>query len=243
MELIFSLFAVISLLAILLLSIEIGLISKFFKIEFKRHLIVSAIYSIIILAIILLLSNSYMDVLNATFYSFYYYIGMGLLCLLLGFLTLFIWNQRDEYTDLLKALLFIDFVPISYSLLLISTSLLAPSFDFQAQNFSIELTMVNSSLVLAILMAILMILVYRFSDFVEDYIKSEYSVIFGSSLVIFAFVYFVLGFIIPNMAEAFANPSTELTIMPLESLVLILIAFAVFFGLGYLIKRKNNRLV
>ena len=243
MELVFSVFAVISLAAILLLGIEVGLLSKFFKLELKRHLIVVIAYSLIIFAVIWALSPFYEPLLNSTFYSFYYYIIMGIICLLLGLLTLFYWNKMEWYPPALKCLLYIDFVPISLSLLLISTALMAPSFLFRAQNFSLNLTMVNSGLVLVVLLALIMVIFYVFSDFVEDYRITEYAIIFGSMLLIFSFAYFILGFIIPNMASVFANPSTELTLMPAESMAVIVVVLAVLLGLGYLFRKKNNRLI
>lgn len=242
MELLFSVFAVISLAAILLLGIEIGLLSKFFGFELKRHIMIVLAYSIIIFAIILLLSSFYERILSSTFFSFYYYIIMGIICLILGIITLLYWKKMKWYPPALKCLLYFDFIPISLSLLLISTSLMAPSFLFRAQNFSLNLTMINSGAILVVLLALVMIIFYVFSDFVEDYRTTEYAIIFGSMLLIFAFAYFVLGFIIPNMAPVFANPSTELTLMPIESMAVIVILLAVFLGLGYLFKKRHNRL-
>ena len=242
MELLFSVFAVISLAAILLLGIEIGLLSKFFGFELKKHIMIVLAYSIIIFAIILLLSPFYERILSSTFFSFYYYIIMGIICLILGLVTLFYWKKMEWYPPALKCLLYFDFIPISLSLLLISTSLMAPSFLFRAQNLSLTLTMINSGAILVVLLALVMIIFYVFSDFVDDYRTTEYAIIFGSMLLIFAFAYFILGFIIPNMAPVFANPSTELTLMPIESMAVIVILLAVFLGLGYLFKKRHNRL-
>ena len=242
MELIFSVFAVISLAAILLLGIEVGLLSKFFNLSLKKHLILVLAYSIIIFAVIVILSPSYEAVLNSTFYSFYYYIIMGFVCLALGLLTLFYWSKMEWYPPALKCLLYFDFVPISLSLMLISTALMAPSFAFKVQNFSLNLTMVNSGLILVVLMAILMVIFYLFSDFVEDYRVTHYAIIIGSLLLIFALAYFVLGFIIPNMAPVFANPSTELTLMPIESIVVMVVLIALLLGLGALFRKRTNRL-
>lgn len=242
MELLFSVFAVISLAAILLLGIETGLLSRFFKYDLKKHIIIAAVYALVILAVIVLLSPYYKEILSLTFYSFYYYIIMGIVCFVLGAVTLVLWNRSKTYNTAMKVLLYIDFVPISYTLLLISTALLAPSFDFKAVNLSLTLTTINSAVVLVVLMALISIIFYLCADFVEDYRISEYSIIFGSMLLIFGFAFIVLGFIIPNMAQVFSNPSTELTLMPLESVVIVVVALAVLLGLGYLFKKRSNRL-
>lgn len=242
MELVFSVFTVISLAAILLLGIEVGLLSKFFNLSLKKHLILVLAYSVIIFAVIAILSPSYEAVLDSTFYSFYYYIIMGFVCLALGLLTLFYWSKMEWYPPALKCLLYFDFLPISISLMLISTALMAPSFAFKAQNFSLDLTMVNSGLILVVLMALLMVVFYLFSDFVEDYRQTDYAIIIGSMLLIFALAYFVLGFIIPNMAPVFANPSTELTLMPIESIVIVVVLIALLLGFGALFRKRTNRL-
>ncbi len=242
MELLFSVFAVIGLIAILLLGIEVGLLSKFFENDLKKHLIIAAAYSLIAFAIIFILSPFYEMVLNSTFYSFYYYMIMGIACLILGLLTLLYWNRMEWYPPALKCLLYFDFVPVSFSLLLISSALMAPSFLFKSQNFSLNLTMLNSGLMLSVLLALLIVIAYVFSDFVEDYRITEYSIIFGSILLILALVYFVLGFIIPNMADVFSNPSTELTLMPVESIIVVVIILAILLALGALFRKKNTRL-
>ena len=242
MELLFSVFAVISLIAILLLSIEVGLLSKFFKNDLKKHLIISIAYSLIAFAIIFALSPFYERVLDSTFFSFYYYIIMGIVCLILGLVTLFYWNKMEWYPPALKCLLYFDFVPVSFSLLLISTALLAPSFLFRAQNLSLNLTMVNSGLVLAILLVLLMVIAYMFSDFVEDYRITEYPIIIGSILLILSLAYFVLGFIIPNMADVFSNPSTELNLMPVESIIVVVVILAILLAFGALFRKRNTRL-
>ena len=61
-------------------------------------------------------------------------------------------------------------------------------------------------------------------------------------MIIFAFVFMVFGFIIPTIGKVLENPSTELTLMPIDAGIVLLIFVAIFLGVGVLFKKRNNRL-
>ena len=84
---------------------------------------------------------------------------------------------------------------------------------------------------------------YVFSDFIEDYRITHYPVIYGSMMIIFAFIFIVFGFLIPTISYVLQNPSTELTLMPLESGIVLIVVLGLLLGLGVLFKKRNNRLM
>ena len=57
MNLLVSLFSVIILAAVLLLGIGTGLLSKFFKYDLKKHILITALLSIVIALIIISIDN------------------------------------------------------------------------------------------------------------------------------------------------------------------------------------------
>jgi predicted transporter len=241
MNLLVSLFGAIILIAVLLLGIGTGLLSRFFKYDLRKHLIITALFSIVIALIIIALSPFYETVISLTVNNFYFYIAMALISLLLGIMTFYLWKQ-EEYTDALKVILFLDFVPVSYGLFILSSAALSPSFVFNTANISLNVTTIHLAIIIAILLMIISIAAYRFSDFIEDYRMTHYPIIYGSMMVIFAFIFIVFGFLIPTIGKVLENPSTELTLMPLESGIVLIVILALLLGLGVLFRKRNNRL-
>ena len=241
MNLLVSLFGAIILIAVLLLGIGTGLLSRFFKYDLRKHLIITALFSIVIALIIIALSPFYETVISLTVNNFYFYIAMALISLLLGIMTFYLWKQ-EEYTDALKVILFLDFVPVSYGLFILSSAALSPSFVFNTANISLNVTTIHLAIIIAILLMIISIVAYRFSDFIEDYRMTHYPIIYGSMMVIFAFIFIVFGFLIPTIGKVLENPSTELTLMPLESGIVLIVILALLLGLGVLFRKRNNRL-
>lgn len=241
MNLLVSLFGAIILISVLLLGIGTGLLSKFFKYDLRKHFMISALLSIIIALIIMALSPFYETVITLTVNNFYFFLAMALISLALGILTFYLWRQ-EEYGDALNGLLFFDFVPVSYGLLIMSSAALSPSFIFDTANFSLTVTTIHLAIIMAILLIIISIVAYRFSDFIDDYRVTHYPIIYGSMMVIFAFIFIVFGFLIPTIGKVLENPSTELTLMPMESGIVLIVILALLLGLGVFFRKRNNRL-
>lgn len=241
MNLLVSLFGAIIIIAVLLLGIGTGLLSRFFKYDLRKHLIISALLSIAIALIIIALSPFYETVISLTVNNFYFYMIMALISLVLGIMTFYLW-KKEEYTDALKGLLFFDFVPVSYGLFILSSAALSPSFVFNSANISLNVTTIHLAIIIAILLMIISIAAYRFSDFIEDYRVTHYPIIYGSMMVIFAFIFIVFGFLIPTIGKVLENPSTELTLMPIGSGIVLIVILALLLGLGVLFRKRNNRL-
>ena len=242
MNLLVSLFGTIILAAVLLLGIGTGLLSKFFRYDLKKHCIISVAISIIIALIIILLSPYYENVISLTVRNFYFYILMAFIALVLGILTFYLWEKKKEYDNVLKALLYLDFIPVSFGLFIMSSAALSPSFVFDSANVSLTITTIHLAIVIAILLMIISIVAYTFSDFIEDYRMTHYPIIYGSMMVIFAFIFVVFGFLVPTISQVLQNPSTELTLMPFESGAILIIALALLLALGVLFRKRNNRL-
>ena len=241
MNLLVSLFGAVILIAVLLLGIGTGLLSRFFKYDLRKQLIISALLSIIIALIIIALSPFYETVISLTVNNFYFYMVMALISLVLGIMTFYLWKQ-EEYTDALKGILFLDFVPVSYGLFILSSAALSPSFVFNTANISLTVTTIHLAIFIAILLFIICIAAYRFSDFIEDYRVTHYPIIYGSMMVIFAFIFIVFGFLIPTIGKVLENPSTELTLMPIGSGVVLIVVLALLLGLGVVFRKRKNRL-
>lgn len=241
MNLLVSLFGAIILISVLLLGIGTGLLSKFFKYDLRKHFMISVLLSVIIALIIMALSPFYETVITLTVNNFYFFLAMALISLALGILTFYLWRQ-EEYGDALRGLLFFDFVPVSYGLLIMSSAALSPSFIFDTANFSLTVTTIHLAIIIAILLIIISIVAYRFSDFIDDYRVTHYPIIYGSMMVIFAFIFIVFGFLIPTIGKVLENPSTELTLMPMESGIVLIVILALLLGLGVFLRKRNNRL-
>lgn len=242
MKLLVSLFGAIILAAVLLLAIGSGLLSRFFKYDLRKHLTIAVAFSLIIALIIAVLSPFYENVISLTVSNFYFYIIMAIISLVLGILTLYYWNRNQEYDKFLKGLLYFDFIPVSYALLIFSAAALSPSFVFDTANISLTVTTIHLAIVIAILLIFISVIAYTFSDFIEDYRITQYPIIYGSMMIIFAFAFVVFGFLIPTIEPVLQNPSTELTLMPMESGMALIVVLALLLGLGVLFRKRNNRL-
>lgn len=242
MNLLVSLFGTIILAAVLLLGIGTGLLSKFFKYDLRKHLIIAALFSAIIALIIIVLSPFYETVISLTVNNFYFYLIMALVSLILGILTIYYWEKKGEYDGLLRKLLYLDFIPVAYGLFILSSAALSPSFIFDTANMSLTVTTFHLAIIIAILLIFISIVAYTFSDFIEDYRITHYPIIYGSMMVIFAFIFIVFGFLIPTIGKVLENPSTELTLMPIESGIILIVVLALLLGLGVLFRKRNNRL-
>ena len=242
MNLLVSLFGTIILIAVLLLGIGTGLLSKFFKYDLRKHLMISAVISVIIALIIIALSPFYETVISLTVNNFYFYMIMAFISLALGILTICYWEREKQYEDMLKRLLYLDFIPVSYALFILSSAALSPSFVFNSANVSLTITTIHLAIIIAVLLILFSIISYVFSDFIEDYRMTHYPIIYGNMMIIFAFVFVVFGFLIPTIGKVLENPSTQLTLMPFQSGLVLIIILGLLFGLGALFKKRNNRL-
>ena len=241
MNLLVSLFGTIILLAILLLGFGTGLLSKFFNYDLRKHLIISASFSLLIAIIIILLSPFYETVISLTVNNFYFYVAMALISLALGILTFYCWKQ-EKYDDNLKRILYLDFVPVSYGLFILASAALSPSFVFNTANMSLSITTFHLAIFIAVLLIIISVAAYMYSDFIEDYRMTHYPIIYGSMMVIFAFIFLVFGFLVPTIGTVLENPSTELTLMPIDSGIILIVVLGLLLGLGVLFRKRNNRL-
>ena len=235
MNLLVSLFGAIILAAILLLGIGTGLLSNFFKNDLRKHLIISLMISIAIALIIIALSPFYESLIGLTVNNFFFYIFMAIIALVLGIFTFYYWEKNKQYDNLLKGLLYFDFIPVSYGLLLMSSAALSPSFVFDTANFSMTISTVHLAIIIAFI-------AYRFSDFIEDYRITHYPIIYGSMMVIFAFIFIVFGFFVPTISQVLEYPSTQLTLMPVNAGIALIVILAICLGIGALFKKRNNRL-
>lgn len=242
MNLLVSLFSVIILAAVLLLGIGTGLLSKFFNLDLGRHSAIISIIAIVIALIIIALSPFYNAVIGLTVNDFFFYMLMAVISLALGILTFCYWQRKKEYDNILMGLLYFDFIPVSYSLFILSSASLSPSFIFDSANMSVTVTTFHLAIIIAILLIFISIMAYAFSDFIEDYRITDYPIIYGSMMVIFAFIFVVFSFLIPTIDMVLENPSTELTLMPVESGIILIVIVALLLGLGVLFKKRNNRL-
>ena len=190
MNLLVSLFGTIILAAVLLLGIGTGLLSEFFKFDLKRHSIIIAACSLIIALTIIILSPFYETVIGLTVNNFYFYMIMAFISLILGILTIYYWGKKEQYDNILKGLLYLDFIPVSFGLFILSSAALSPSFVFDTANMSLNITTIHLAIIIAILLMFISIVAYRFSDFIEDYRITQYPIIYGSIMIIFAFVLF-----------------------------------------------------
>ena len=199
--------------------------------------------SLIIALILIILSPIYESIIGLTVNNFFFYIIMAIISLVLGVFTIYHWEKEQKYDDVLKGLLFFDFIPVSYGLFILSSAALSPSFVFDSSNMSFTVTTFHLAIIIAILLVFISIVAYVFSDFIEDYRITHYPVIYGSMMIIFAFIFIVFGFLIPTISYVLQNPSTELTLMPLESGIVLIVVLGLLLGLGVLFKKRNNRLM
>ena len=243
MNLLVSLFGTIILAAVLLLGIGTGLLSKFFSCDLSKHCMIAVAISLIIALILIILSPIYESIIGLTVNNFFFYIIMAIISLVLGVFTIYHWEKEQKYDDVLKGLLFFDFIPVSYGLFILSSAALSPSFVFDSSNMSFTVTTFHLAIIIAILLVFISIVAYVFSDFIEDYRITHYPVIYGSMMIIFAFIFIVFGFLIPTISYVLQNPSTELTLMPLESGIVLIVVLGLLLGLGVLFKKRNNRLM
>ena len=228
MNLLVSLFGAIILAAVLLLGIGTGLLSNFFKNDLRKHLIISLLISIAIALIIIALSPFYESLIGLTVNNFFFYIFMAIISLILGIFTFYHWQKEKQYDNLLKGLLYFDF--------------LSPSFVFDTANFSMTISTVHLAIIIAVLLMIISVIAYRFSDFIEDYRVTHYPIIYGSMMVIFAFILVVFGFFVPTISQVLEYPSTQLTLMPVDAGIALIVILAICLGIGALFKKRNNRL-
>ena len=167
---------------------------------------------------------------------------MAIIALILGMLTFYKWEKEKQYDNILKGLLYFDFIPVSYGLFILSAAALSPSFIFDSANMSLTVTTFHLAIIIAILLIFISIVAYKFSDFIEDYRITDYPIIYGSMMVIFAFIFIVFGFIIPTIGQVLEYPSTQLTLMPINAGIALLVLLAICLGVGALFKKRNNRL-
>ena len=137
---------------------------------------------------------------------------------------------------------FYIFMAIIALILGMSSAALSPSFVFDTANFSMTISTVHLAIIIAVLLMIVSVIAYRFSDFIEDYRITHYPIIYGSMMVIFAFVFVVFGFFVPTISQVLEYPSTQLTLMPVNAGIALIAILAICLGIGAFFKKRNNRL-
>lgn len=231
------------LLALLLQGAEVGLLSKFYRNPLKEHLLLSALFAIALAAFIALFSNSYESVIDLASASFFFYLGIALASLIIGGAVLYIWDREEAYDKRVKALLYIGFVPVSFSVIMVCISSMAPIISLPIAGRPMNFTMLEAAVIVGAVLAAISIFFYFTADFVEDYLEMEYSVIFGGAMVVLAFVFLTIAFFLPTLAATLDAPITKLELISISKIALLLIGALILVGIGVLLKKRNNRLL
>ena len=231
------------LLAVLLQGGEVGLLSKYYKNPVKEHLMITAVFAICLMAVVAIFSNSYESVLNLASTSFFFYLGIAVLSLIMGVAVLYLWDKEEVYDKRVKILLYIGFIPVSFAVILICISSLAPVISLPIAGKPMNFTMLEAGVIVGAVLAAVIVFVYFAADFIEDYLTMEYSVIFGGIMVVFAFVFLAIAFFLPTLATTLNAPVSELELMSISKIVLVILGALVLVGAGVLLRKRNNRLV
>lgn len=231
------------LLAVLLQGGEVGLLSKYYKNPLKKHLIITAIFAIALIAVVAISSNFYESILDMASTSFFFYLGIAVLTLIIGGAVLYFWDNEENYDKKMKILLYLGFVPVSFTVILICISSLAPVISLPVAGKPMNFTMLEAGLIVGTVLAVIAIFVYFTADFIEDYLNMEYSVIFGGVMVVFAFVFLTIAFFLPTLASTLNAPITELELISISRIAVLLLGALVLAGIGVVLKKRNNRLV
>lgn len=231
------------LLAVLLQGGEVGLLSKYYKNPLKEHLIITAIFAIALIAVVAISSNFYESILDMASTSFFFYLGIAVLTLIIGGAVLYFWDNEENYDKKMKILLYLGFVPVSFTVILICISSLAPVISLPIAGKPMNFTMFEGGVIVGAVLAVIAIFVYFTADFIEDYLNMEYSVIFGGVMVVFAFVFLTIAFFLPTLASTLNAPITELELISISRIAVLLLGALVLAGIGVVLKKRNNRLV
>lgn len=231
------------LLALLLLGGEVGLLSKYYKNPVKEHLLITVIFALCLMSVVAIFSNSYEFILNLASTSFFFYLAIALLSLIIGVAVLYLWERQETYDKRVKTLLYIGFIPVSFSVVLICISSLAPVISLPVAGKPMNFTMLEAGVIVGIVLAVITIFVYFTADFVEDYLNMEYSVIFGGIMVVLAFVFMTIAFFLPTLATTLNAPISELELISISKIVVLLLGALVLAGIGVVLKKRNTRLV
>ena len=156
---------------------------------------------------------------------------------------MYLWERQETYDKRVKTLLYIGFIPVSFSVVLICISSLAPVISLPVAGKPMNFTMLEAGVIVGIVLAVITIFVYFTADFVEDYLNMEYSVIFGGIMVVLAFVFMTIAFFLPTLATTLNAPVSELELISISKIVILLLGALVLAGIGVVLKKRNNRLV
>lgn len=231
------------LLALLLLGGEVGLLSKYYKNPVKEHLLITVIFALCLMAVVSIFSNSYEFILNLASTSFFFYLAIALLSLIIGVAVLYLWERQETYDKMVKTLLYIGFIPVSFSVILICISSLAPVISLPVAGKPMNFTMLEAGVIVGVVLAVINVFVYFTADFIEDYLNMEYSVIFGGMMVVLAFVFMTIAFFLPTLATTLNAPISELELISISKIVVLLLGALVLAGIGVVLKKRNTRLV
>ena len=231
------------LLALLLLGGEVGLLSKYYKNPVKEHLLITVIFALCLMAVVAIFSNSYEFILNLASTSFFFYLAIALLSLIIGAAVLYLWERQETYDKMVKTLLYIGFIPVSFSVILICISSLAPVISLPVAGKPMNFTMLEAGVIVGVVLAAITVFVYFTADFIEDYLNMEYSVIFGGMMVVLAFVFMTIAFFLPTLSTTLNAPVSELELISISKIVILLLGALVLAGIGVVLKKRNTRLV
>jgi predicted transporter len=195
------------------------------------------------MAVVAIFSNSYEFILNLASTSFFFYLAIALLSLIIGAAVLYLWERQETYDKMVKTLLYIGFIPVSFSVILICISSLAPVISLPVAGKPMNFTMLEAGVIVGVVLAAITVFVYFTADFIEDYLNMEYSVIFGGMMVVLAFVFMTIAFFLPTLATTLNAPISELELISISKIVVLLLGALVLAGIGVVLKKRNNRLV
>ena len=231
------------LLALLLLGGEVGLLSRYYKNAPKEHLMITAVFAVCLMAVVAIFSNSYESILNLASTSFFFYLGIAILSLIIGAAVLYFWDKDETYDRKMKILLYLGFIPVSFAVILICISSLAPVISLPIAGKPMNFSMLEAGVIVGVVLAVITLFVYFTADFIEDYLNMEYSVIFGGMMVVLAFVFMTIAFFLPTLATTLNAPISELELISISKIVVLLLGALVLAGIGVVLKKRNNRLV
>lgn len=219
--------------SVLVFGVKIGLASGLANLSKKLFAVICIAYGGGVL-IISAIASLFADQLVQAIYSYntMFYILMASIMILAGLFTIREWKLHDKNTSTATSLAIIAPCPCCFGSIIASVLIVAPT---------IGVSSLNLSTYAAVALVGVMLVTYFASNTIIRYINKPYPIVLGNFMLLLGAYFLLSAIVIPNIAGALSKDHGSVTtISSPQTLLMVVIALAIFIGLGVFIKKRNS---
>lgn len=221
--------------AVIIFGIKIGLASGLANLSKKLFVCICIGYGGGVLLCTYIASFFAEQITEAIYsYNTVFYIIMASIMIIAGLFTIREWKVHDKNTTTATCLAVVAPCPCCFGAIIASVLIVAPTVGF---------SFMGLSKYVAAALLVVMIVTYFVSNTIIKFIDKPYPIVLGNFMLFLGAYFLLSAIVIPSIAQAMQGRFGGVTMIDLQSLILILVALVALVIVGVVLYKRSDNLL